>query len=536
MKQMENKNTIVALSLMMLLWIGYTFLFPAPQISPVPPNTTPAAVAIATPSEQSKIAVVLAAPVVTQAPAAQLKEIVVETDQYRAVLTTQGARLKDFYLKKYKTKADESSAPVNLVTSSAQGGTFALTGEGDFSASEQALYTTDTNDSLLHLSATDEKSVSFSLLLPSGVTLQKTYTFNGQNYSVAVDLQIQNLTPSAKQGTVSLALIEDTDKTLTGDIVDDTSAAASLVGNKLHVDTRSSLNKEDKNYTGEVVWSGYKNKYFLKALGSSEQKKMDVSIHKKASIVETRFKSSSLMVSSGQNVSFKYFCYFGPLDFQVLKEAGHDLAKAINLGFFAVLAKPLFYVLKFFYNYVGNYGWAIILLTVLIKLIFWPLTAKSYKSMKAMQTLQPEMQKLRDKHKNDRDTLNKEIMTLYKEHRVNPLGGCLPMVVQIPVFFALYQVLMNMIELRHAPFIFWLTDLSVKDPYYITPLIMGVTMFMQQKLTPSQLDPVQQKIFLIMPVVFTFLFLSFPSGLVVYWLVNNVLTIAQQLSANRKKI
>ena len=126
-------------------------------------------------------------------------------------------------------------------------------------------------------------------------------------------------------------------------------------------------------------------------------------------------------------------------------------------------------------------------------------------------------------------------MALYKEHRVNPLGGCLPMLVQIPVFFALYEVLMNMIELRHAPFIFWLTDLSAKDPYYITPLIMGATMFIQQKLTPSQLDPIQQKIFLAMPIVFTFLFLNFPSGLVVYWLVNNVLTIAQQLSVLRKK-
>jgi YidC/Oxa1 family membrane protein insertase len=437
-------------------------------------------------------------------------------------------------LKKYKTKAADSSAPVNLVTSSAQGGTFVLTGEGDFSASEQAIYATDFNDSLLRLSTTDEKRLSFSLPLPSGVTLIKTYTFNGQNYSVDVDFQAQNTTPSAKQGTLSLALIEDTDKTLTGDIVDDTSAAASLVGSKLHVDTRSALGKEDKTYSDDVLWSGYKNKYFLKAIGSAEPTKMVVSIQKKGSIVETRFKSSGLMVSSGQSLSFKYFSYMGPLDFQILNETGHDLAKAIDLGFFAILAKPLFYVLKFFYDYVGNYGWAIILLTVLIKIIFWPLTAKSYKSMKAMQTLQPEMQKLREKHKNDRDTLNKEIMTLYKDHRVNPLGGCLPMVVQIPVFFALYQVLMNMIELRHAPFIFWLTDLSVKDPYYITPLIMGATMFIQQKLTPSQLDPVQQKIFLIMPVVFTFLFLNFPSGLVVYWLVNNVLTIAQQLSVNRK--
>jgi YidC/Oxa1 family membrane protein insertase len=533
MKQMENKNTIVALSLMMLLWIGYTFLFPAPQIIPVQPGN---------PSEAVNAAPLLAevsntAPsATTEVPVAQLKDITIETDLYRAVLTTKGARLKEFYLKKYRSKADESSPEVNLITSSTQGGTVALAGEGDFAVAEQAIYAVDKPDSQFRLSGSEEKSLSFSVLLPSGVTLQKTYTFNGQNYSVAIDLQVQNATPSARQGTVTLVLIEDTDKTLTGDIVDDTSAAATLVGSKLRVDTLSHLAKEDKSYKEEVLWSGYKNKYFIKSLGSVDQKKNDVAIHKKGAIVENRFKSPLLLIPAGQIVSLKYFSYFGPLDYQVLNAAGHDLGSAVDLGFFAILAKPLFHVLKFFYGYVGNYGWAIILLTVLIKIIFWPLTDKSYKSMKAMQTLQPEMTKLREKHKNDRDTLNKEIMTLYKEHRVNPLGGCLPMVVQIPVFFALYQVLMNMIELRHAPFIFWLTDLSVKDPYYITPLVMGATMFIQQKLTPSQLDPVQQKIFLIMPVVFTFLFLNFPSGLVVYWLVNNVLTIAQQLSVNRKKI
>jgi len=532
---MENKNTIVALSLMMLLWVGYTFLFPTPQITPAQPGNSPATV-VTTALEPTNTSLVLATPSTTEVPAAQLKEIMIETDLYRAVLTTKGARLKEFYLKKYKSKANDSSPEVNLVTSAAQGGTFALTGDGDFSVAEQAIYTVDKPDNLLRLTGTEEKSLRFSFLLPSGVTLQKTYTFNSNNYSVGVDLQVQNSTPSAKQGTVSLALIEDTDKTLTGDIVDDTSAAASLVGGKLRVDTLSALAKEDKTYKEEVLWSGYKNKYFIKSIGSADKKNMDVLIHKKGTIVETRLKSPLLLISSGQTVSFNYFSYLGPLDYQILKDAGYDLAKAIDLGFFTILAKPLFYVLKFFYDYVGNYGWAIILLTVLIKIIFWPLTDKSYKSMKAMQTLQPEMQKLREKHKNDRDTLNKEIMTLYKEHRVNPLGGCLPMVVQIPVFFALYQVLMNMIELRHAPFIFWLTDLSVKDPYYITPLVMGATMFIQQKLTPSQLDPIQQKIFLIMPVVFTFLFLNFPSGLVVYWLVNNVLTIAQQLSVNRKKI
>lgn len=534
---MENKNTIIALSLMMLLWVGYTFLFPTPQITTSSPvNTATSEVGNNSQrQEETKTPLVLTTPSITQGQEAQLKEINIETDLYRAVFSTQGAKLTEFYLKNYKEKAKDSSSQVNLVTSATQGGTFALTGEGDFSTSAQSIFTVDNPDSLLRLAATDEKSLTFSLSLPSGVTLLKTYTFNGYNYSIGVDVNIQNATSSAKQGTVSLALIEDTSRTLTGDIVDDTSAAVSLVENKLHIDKISSLEKEDENYTNEVLWSGYKNKYFIKALGSADQNKMDVSIHKSASVIETSLKSPVLIIPSGQIVTLNYFSYLGPLDFQILKDTGHDFVKAIDLGFFEILATPLFHVLKFFYGYVGNYGWAIILLTILIKVIFWPLTNKSYKSMKAMQTLQPEMQKLRETHKNDREALNKEIMVLYKNHRVNPLGGCLPMVVQIPVFFALYQVLMNMIELRHAPFIFWLTDLSVKDPYYITPLIMGATMFIQQKLTPSQLDPIQQKIFLIMPVVFTFLFLNFPSGLVVYWLVNNILTIAQQLSVNRSK-
>jgi YidC/Oxa1 family membrane protein insertase len=154
--------------------------------------------------------------------------------------------------------------------------------------------------------------------------------------------------------------------------------------------------------------------------------------------------------------------------------------------------------------------------------------------MKAMQKLQPEMAKIREKHKNDKERLNREIMELYKKNRVNPLGGCLPMLVQIPVFFALYQVLLNDIALRHAPFMLWINDLSAKDPYYVTPLIMGGTMFIQQKMTPSTMDPTQAKMFMLMPVVFTFMFLNFPSGLVIYWLVNNLLTILQQFFINRK--
>jgi YidC/Oxa1 family membrane protein insertase len=236
----------------------------------------------------------------------------------------------------------------------------------------------------------------------------------------------------------------------------------------------------------------------------------------------------------GESISFDYVAYLGPKDYDLLKAAGHQFDAAIDLGFFSIIAQPLMIALKFFHGYLGNWGFAIILLTVCIKALFWPLTQKSYSSMKAMQKLQPKMAKLREKYANDKQRLNTEMMTLYKENRVNPFGGCLPILIQIPVFFALYQVLLRSIELRHAPFMWWITDLSAKDPYYVTPLIMGVTMFLQQKMTPTTMDPMQARLMMMMPVVFTFLFLNFPSGLVIYWLVNNVLTIAQQYLINRK--
>jgi YidC/Oxa1 family membrane protein insertase len=226
----------------------------------------------------------------------------------------------------------------------------------------------------------------------------------------------------------------------------------------------------------------------------------------------------------------------GPADRAILAEMPNKLDQAIDFGWFHLIAVPLLSVLNWFYKFVHNYGVAVILLTMLIKLIFWPLSHKSYKSMDQMKRIQPMIQKLREKYADDKERMNQEIMALYKTYKVNPAGGCLPMIVQIPVFFGLYKALLGSIELRHAAFIthlpftnlVWLADLSAKDPFYITPLIMGATMFLQQKMTPTGGDPTQAKIMLLMPVVFTFLFLNFPAGLVVYWLVNNVLSITQQ--------
>jgi YidC/Oxa1 family membrane protein insertase len=199
-------------------------------------------------------------------------------------------------------------------------------------------------------------------------------------------------------------------------------------------------------------------------------------------------------------------------------------------------------MLNFFYDYVGNYGVAIIILTFVIKIIFWPLSHKSYKSMEKMKKIQPMMKKLKEQYKDDRQKMNQELMQLYKTYKVNPAGGCLPMILQIPVFIGLYEALLGALELRHATFIthvpftdiVWLADLSAKDPLYVTPVVMGLSMFLQQKMSPTAGDPTQAKIMLFMPIFLTFIFLNFPAGLVVYFITNNILSMAQQWWILRK--
>lgn len=251
--------------------------------------------------------------------------------------------------------------------------------------------------------------------------------------------------------------------------------------------------------------------------------------------VETSLFFPAVNIDGGREVSAVLKFFAGPKDPEVLKKVGYYLPAAVDYGFFHFIARPLLLILNLFYKFTHNYGVSIILLTILIKVLFFPLSQKSYKSMKALQKLQPKMEELRKKYGNDREALNREMMLLYKRYGVNPLSGCLPMLVQIPFFIALYQALMNAIELRHAPFVLWITDLSAKDPYYITPILMGITMLLQQMLTPSSGDPTQKKMMYILPVVFTFMFLNFPSGLVLYWLINNVFSILQQLYTMRQK-
>jgi YidC/Oxa1 family membrane protein insertase len=233
-------------------------------------------------------------------------------------------------------------------------------------------------------------------------------------------------------------------------------------------------------------------------------------------------------VAPGEVGTFAAQLYVGPKIQDRLEEVAPNLRLTVDYGFLTIIAQPLFWLLKMIHRIVGNWGWAIIVLTVLIKAAFFKLSETSYKSMANMRRLAPKMASLKERYGDDRQRMNQAMMDMYKKEKINPLGGCLPIVVQIPVFIALYWMLLESVELRQAPFMLWIQDLSVKDPYYVLPIIMGVTMFIQQKLNPPPPDPMQAKVMMALPFVFTFFFLFFPAGLVLYWVVNNVLSIAQQ--------
>ena len=244
--------------------------------------------------------------------------------------------------------------------------------------------------------------------------------------------------------------------------------------------------------------------------------------------------SPTQTVPAGSTALFETTVFIGPKLQDQMKHVAPGLELTVDYGLLTVLAQPVFWLLKTIHGYVGNWGWAIVLVTMLIKLAFYKLSETSYRSMANMRKLAPRLKSLKERYGDDRQKLNTAMMDLYKKEKINPLGGCLPIVVQIPVFISLYWVLLEAVELRQAPFILWLTDLSAPDPYYILPLLMGVTMLIQQRLNPAPMDPIQAKVMMALPIVFTVFFAFFPSGLVLYWVVNNSLSIAQQWVITRR--
>lgn len=245
------------------------------------------------------------------------------------------------------------------------------------------------------------------------------------------------------------------------------------------------------------------------------------------------FAGPNVSVAAGGEADLEATLYMGPKVQKELEAASPNLELTVDFGWLWFIANPLFWLLDKIHGVIGNWGWSIVILTMMVKGALWPLSAKAYKSMGRMRKLGPEMQRLKEQFGDDRQKMSQEMMKFYKKEKINPLGGCLPILVQMPVFIALYWMLLESVELRHAPFMFWIQDLSVKDPYFILPILMGASMFVQQLLNPTPPDPTQAKIMKMLPIVFTFFFLWFPAGLVIYWVVNNVISISQQYVITR---
>jgi YidC/Oxa1 family membrane protein insertase len=313
----------------------------------------------------------------------------------------------------------------------------------------------------------------------------------------------------------------------------------------------AALRETDKNYAkydfsdieDEAVkssiqggWLAFVQHYFVSAWVPPQESKNRYSLRKLQGndVYLMAVTGEKINIAAGASGEYKVDLYVGPKNQDVLKELSEYLDLTIDYGFLWMLAKPIFAALQMIHGLLGNWGWSIILLTLFIKILLYPLSAASLKSMGKMRTLQPEMARIKELYGDDRQKAGQEQMALFKKHRVNPLGGCFPMLLQMPVFIALYWVLSESVEIRHSPWIIWIEDLSAKDPLFILPLIMGASMFLMQKLQPAPTDPMQAKVFQLMPIMFTFFFLMFPAGLVLYWTVNNLLSILQQWFVNRQ--
>ncbi len=490
----------------------------------------------------------------TTAPAAQpdigrpTRTITVDTPLYRMTLSEQGAVLTSCVLKNYRESV-EKTAPMKELIPESVGATLLTDFAGGAARDmENAIFQADTGQRSVALSDAP-RTLRFTWTSPDGIVVEKSFAFSPDTYLIGYTVRVNN------RSTVTLR--DPMVVTLTA-ADESASARYAFEGPSVLIDhsleqIRPKDVPEEGPFSGDIQWAAMEKQYFLSALIPRNAESARIRLDKTpAGIIENQYVSPARPIPSNGTETFQFDLYFGPKSLKILSGLNNELDLAIDFGWFDILAKPFLRLMNFLYGIIPNYGIAIIILTILVKVILWPLGNKGYKSMNEMKKLQPEMAKIREKYKDDKKKMNEELMSLYKTYKINPMGGCLPMVLQIPVFIAFYRMLYGAIELRHAPFVGWINDLSAPDrlfnfdvgyiplmepPYGIPVLtvVMGATMFLQQKMSPPPGDPSQAKMMMFLPIVFTFIFINFPSGLVLYWLVNNVLSIAQQTYISKKK-
>ena len=478
------------------------------------------------------------------------RTITISTPLYVAELAEPGGAFKTFKLRNYKESL-EANAPMQELVQLPSGQTFtpvvSFLGEGMGSVG-QAVFRVTTDVNRIDVSEA-RKDVSFTWTSLDGMTIVKTYSFFPDSYDMGLEIKVRNLGLKPIEDNLTLSLRTSLEEGQNSRYV--FSGPAALIDGELKEIKTKKIASAGGSYAGRITWVASEDQYFASAIIPEKPQKasMQLSLTPKE-ILETTYVDPSPPVAPGTERTYQYTLYFGPKSLEALGHAGSELGKILDFGFFDIIAKPLLHAMNFIHRYIPSYGIAIILITIIVKLLFWPLSNKSYQSMSQMKRLQPKMTEIRAKYKHDKKMMNQELMALYRVYKVNPLGGCLPMILQIPVFFAFYKMLYQAIELRHAPFFLWITDLSAPDrlfhfsfkipmmapPYGIPVLtiIMGASMFFQQKMSPPPGDPAQAKMMMFMPIFFTFIFINFPSGLVLYWLVNNILSMAQQYYITKK--
>jgi YidC/Oxa1 family membrane protein insertase len=465
--------------------------------------------------------------------------VTVTTDLVQAQIDTVGATLKRLELLRHKDALDASK-------------NFVLLGEGHQYEAQSGLTGTEgpNHRTVWHAEPGSRSlrpgeqtlDVRFTARTADGVQVEKVYRFHRNSYVVDVTLQVRNAgnAPLATYAYFQLTHDGNAESTQTG--VAQTFGAQSFTGFAVYSDEHkfqkvppSDVDKAKAEYLRQAKdgWLAFVQHYFVSAWLPKAGVEREYMIEKRQDGSYAGRALIPVRVAPGESASLTVPLYAGPQEKDRLEAAAPGLDLVVDYGWLTIIAWPLFWLLQKFHALSGNWGVAIILLTVLIKLVFFPLSAASYRSMAKMKLVTPRLTKIREMYGNDRQKMNQAMMELYRTEKINPLGGCFPIVVQIPVFIALYWVLLAAIELRHAPFILWIKDLSALDPYFVLPILMTVTMVLQTRMNPKPPDPVQAKVMQFMPFVFSIFFFFFPAGLVLYWLVNNILSILQQWQIQR---
>lgn len=464
----------------------------------------------------------------------------VHTDTMNVAIDLLGGSIVSVDLPHYPKSLTTPTHPLELLTHAPEQKYITQTGitgpTGPDTADKLALYHAEKQEYQLE-NGENILLVNLTWENPQGLQVTKTFKFQRHKYIVNMTSTIENLTQQPWEGYSYAQLMRKEVKQESHwfQVNPFVGAAVSTPENTFTKYTFSKLKDKNIDLQAQGGWVAMMQHYFVSALIPNPKEPSQFYSHVGDDIYTIGFYGPKIAIAPGNWASVTTTFYAGPEVNEYLNEAAPHLHLTIDYGWLWPISIALFWIMKFFYTHIlANWGWAIIFVTVLIKALFYSLSAKSYKAMAQMRKLQPKILALREQCGDDRQKLSQETIALYRKEKVNPLSGCMPILVQIPVFIALYWVLLESVELRHAPFIGWIKDLSAPDPFFILPIIMGISMLIQQKLSPAPADPMQAKVMMFLPVVFTILFVMFPAGLVLYWVVNNILSLTQQWFITRR--